>query len=197
MHDPGCTVSDEPHLRDHHATDTKYGLAFCKSSISTFLNWSFFSGATDKADGKESQGIPAVAQAEGNGSHQVEETGAALEIASTVCECLKYSMPASAGPSRGSKGFCCPLKTIKILRKSHVKRQSRCVSNASLPHNLQGIKAAVHVQRLEALQAKQQAVLKRKSEEAEAARKRLKARPPVPLVPAAINKTLLPSFFFA
>lgn len=32
----------------------------------------------------------------------------------------------------------------------------------------------MHVQRLEALQAKQQAVLKRKSEEAEAARRRLK-----------------------
>lgn len=40
---------------------------------------------------------------------------------------------------------------------------------------LQGRKAAAHVQRLEALQAKQQAVLRRKTEEADAARKRLKA----------------------
>jgi len=40
----------------------------------------------------------------------------------------------------------------------------------------QGMKAAAHVQRLEALQSKQQAVLRRKTEEAEAARKRLKVR---------------------
>jgi hypothetical protein len=36
------------------------------------------------------------------------------------------------------------------------------------------MKAAAHVQRLEAMQSKQQAVLRRKTEEAEAARKRLK-----------------------
>lgn len=39
---------------------------------------------------------------------------------------------------------------------------------------LQGLKTAAQVQRLEALQAKQQAVLRRKTEEAEAARRRLK-----------------------
>lgn len=48
-----------------------------------------------------------------------------------------------------------------------------CVSR-QLSLGLQGIKSAVHLQRLEALHAKQQAVLKRKSEEAEAARKRIK-----------------------
>ena len=37
-----------------------------------------------------------------------------------------------------------------------------------------GRKQAVHVQKLEALQAKQTAVLRRKTQEAEAARKRLK-----------------------
>ena len=42
----------------------------------------------------------------------------------------------------------------------------------------QGRKTAAQVQRLEALHAKQQAVLRRKTEEAEAARKRLHVRPP-------------------
>ena len=42
---------------------------------------------------------------------------------------------------------------------------------------VQGRKTAAQVQRLEALHAKQQAVLRRKTEEAEAARKRLHVRP--------------------
>ena len=41
---------------------------------------------------------------------------------------------------------------------------------------VQGRKTAAQVQRLEALHAKQQAVLRRKTEEAEAARKRLHVR---------------------
>lgn len=41
----------------------------------------------------------------------------------------------------------------------------------------QGRKTAAQVQRLEALHAKQQAVLRRKTEEAEAARKRLHVKP--------------------
>ncbi len=40
-------------------------------------------------------------------------------------------------------------------------------------YTMQGRKTAAQVQRLEALHAKQQAVLRRKTEEAEAARKRL------------------------
>ena len=48
---------------------------------------------------------------------------------------------------------------------------------------LQGMKAAAHVQRLEALQAKQQAVLRRKTEEAEAARRRLKVGSLAPTAP--------------
>ena len=40
----------------------------------------------------------------------------------------------------------------------------------------QGRKAAAHVQRLEALQEKQAAVLRRKTEEAESARQRLRVR---------------------
>lgn len=45
----------------------------------------------------------------------------------------------------------------------------------------QGRKTAAQVQRLEALHAKQQAVLRRKTEEAEAARKRLHVSKPVQL----------------
>lgn len=41
---------------------------------------------------------------------------------------------------------------------------------------MQGRKTAAQIQRLEALHAKQQAVLRRKTEEAEAARKRLHVR---------------------
>lgn len=43
---------------------------------------------------------------------------------------------------------------------------------------MQGRKTAAQVQRLEALHAKQQAVLRRKTEEAEAARKRLHVSTP-------------------
>ena len=53
---------------------------------------------------------------------------------------------------------------------------------------MQGMKAAAHVQRLEALQCKQQAVLRRKTEEAEAARKRLKVSHCHIVVPASATE---------
>lgn len=73
----------------------------------------------------------------------------------------------------------------------------KCLAALRFLCHPQGRKTAAQVQRLEALHAKQQAVLRRKTEEAEAARKRLhvsmSALIPIPSTPPVLLLLLIMS----
>lgn len=82
---------------------------------------------------------------------------------------VERALPHLAGPAS-------PCAQVRLMPKLHtfpVFLVRPCHQLSTLVCCVQGRKTAAQVQRLEALHAKQQAVLRRKTEEAEAARKRL------------------------